>query len=196
MDNAVITVPEAVDDAGGLNRAEVADGFDDSRARGGKTVVVDFVKIVTIGFPIFVKDQTEIKARKSIEPGGVGLDFWGLAGTVVTVEVNALSVFAVFELQPGRIHAWAENKTRVRRPLVFFDETAERHRAGGFVAVDARRNVNGSRRIFQGAAITVELIAVNGAEAFGLPMASESGGVEFAEILRDIQPFTVVTAFV
>ena len=79
---------------------------------------------------------------------------------------------------------------------MFFNTALQSNCTGGFVAVNAGGNIDCARCAFRTAPVTVQFAVADCGELFGFPTARRRGGVKFAKVFGDMNPFAVIAALV
>src|SRR6185436_4782902 len=102
---------------------------------------------------------------------------------ILPVQIEALRVLARVQGEAGGIEAWTEPDLDPIGPAVLLNELVSRQRAGGFISVNARRDVDSSMHRFWAAA-SPRLESYGGVvdrKQLGLPTQRRGAATEFLE---------------
>src|SRR5438309_3017826 len=115
---------------------------------------------------------------------------------IVAIEIHAVRVFTPVQRKTTWIQAGTKPEVRIRRPAIFPQQLANGLRAGGFIAMDAGRDVEPCSRRPDDAAKRKQIQFIRNRKLVDLP-AEFSRGIEIiAQDLIDINGLSEVTAFV
>ena len=110
---------------------------DRPRAPGIVFGQIDFVKIESAGFPVFVQGEEQVGHRPRQQPRGVRRGFRTAACEVVAVQIDALGVLPGARRQPGGIERRADRPVAGAGEESVVEQLEQGERAGRFVAVHA-----------------------------------------------------------
>lgn len=128
-------------------------------------------------------------------------DFSGFPAAIIAVQVNAVGVFAGVQDEAIRVQAGQQKNFQLLRPMIFLDQFQRRKRPGGFVPVDAGRNIDASGRLGGGTRRTREMqgeqfLAADPVEEIRSPAALQRGRFDVAQHGVDVNRLAVVAAVV
>jgi len=68
--------------------------------------------------------------------------FSGLGMKILAIEIEPFGIFTAVQPETGWIQARQQPKIHIRRPGIFLEKLPDREWSCGFIAMDARRNID------------------------------------------------------
>ncbi len=155
-------------------------------------VRIQLVNIKPRRFPVLMQAKGHVEPWLFLQPRNVGADFLGFGVQVLAVQIEALRILPAVERKTGGIEARTEPDVRVGRPAIFLEHLEDGQRAGWFITVDARGNVNALVRLGHFAGESEQPIGIGFKKSLGPPSVIISGLDHFANHTFDVDAFTKI----